>query len=302
MRWMSGPSALNQALGPVMGAALAVACTASLAQDSRSPIHIHRVATGNVEGLKNAIGLSVEACRAAKKLPAGPVQLPSDTYLGKLAVVEAEEYFDGPNHATYNTVRRVAADPASSNCQLMLFIERSAWSGQFCGNATQGSSTSVNKLLDYAQPAPPKVTVNNVAASRAGCGKKPQVYDVSGLPTEDAGGASCVWDSDVIAKDLRKAGVAAEGHKKGSPEADFCLYARRPIYVHNGHHELVVLKSSGSTEGDVLDQLLGENTAYLNDRLVGFTDGTPIPPDRFGAIAVRNFLAQPAKTPLGDNR
>lgn len=283
-------------------ATLAVTCVPGFAQDSRSPIHVHRVATGNVEGLKNGINLSVEACRAAKQLPAGQAQLPSDAYLAKLAVTETEEYFDGPNHATFNTIRRVAADPASSSCQLMLFIERSAWSGQFCGNATNGSSTSVNKLLNYERPEPAKVTVNSVAASRAGCGKKAQVYDVSGLPTEDAGGAMCVWDSDVIAKDLRKAGVAAEGHKKGSREADFCLYARHPIYVHNGHHELVVLKSSGSTEGDVLDQLLGENTAYLNDRLVGLTDGTPIPPDRFGAIAVRNFLAQPAKTPLGDTR
>jgi len=286
-----------------MTAALMVCGVAGFAQDSRTPIHVHRVATGNVDGLKSAIGLSVQACRAAKQLPlGGQVQMPSDTYLGKLPVVETEEYFDGANHATYSTLRRVAADPASSTCQLMLFLERSAWSGQICGNATSGNSTSVNKLLNYERPEPPHVTVTNVAASRAGCGRSAKQYDVSGLPTEDAGGAQCVWDSDVIAKDLRKAGVAAEGHKKGSPEADFCLYARQPIYVHNGHHELVVLKSSGSTEGDVLDQLLGENTAYLNDRLAGFTDGSPIPADRFSAASVRNFLAQPAKTPLGDNR
>jgi hypothetical protein len=294
--------AVHRPWWPMLAVALTVACAPSAAQDSRSPIHVHRVATGNLDGLKNAIKLSVEACRAVKNLPLGaPVPLPSDTYLAKLAVVEAKEYFDGANHATYHTVRRVAADPASGTCQLMLFHERSGWAGQMCGSATKGSSTSINKLLDYNRPDPAATQVDTVAAPRKGCGKKAKTYDVTGLPTENAGRASCVWDSDIIAKQMRAAGLKAEGHKKGSPAADFCLYARQPIYVHNGHHELVVLKSSGSTEGDALDQLLGENTAYLNDQLVDFSDGSPIPAERFSAGAVRSFVAQPAKTPLGEH-
>jgi hypothetical protein len=278
------------------------AMAANYAEDSRTPIALRRAAAGNVEGLKNGIGLSVEACRTAKKLPlGGPFKLPSDDYLAKLNIVESEEYFDGANHAAYNTYRKVAADPASGSCDLALFHERHAWAGQECGQATKGGSTAVAKLLDYEQPAKPGVETGTAAASRAGCGKKAKAYDIAGLPQEDAAGTRCVWDSDVIAKSMRAAGLSAEGHKKDSPAADFCLYARQPIYVHNGHHELVVLKSSGNTQGDVLDELLGESTALLNHRLLSITDGTPISAERFSAAAVRNFLSQPAKTPLGDH-
>ncbi|MFO1340239.1 MAG: hypothetical protein U1F53_18765 [Burkholderiaceae bacterium] len=285
-------------------AAPLLAVAAGVAEDSRTPIALHRAASGNVEGLKKGIGLSVEACRTAKKLPlGGPFKLPADDYLAKLNIVESDEYFDGANHAAYNTYRKVAADPASASCELALFHERHAWAGQECGQATHGGSTSVARLLDYDHPAPPGIEVGTVAASRAGCGRKAKAYDVDGLPQEDTGlGARCVWDSDVIAKSMRAAGLPAEGHKKDSPAADFCLYVRQPIYVHNGHHELVVLKSSGNTQGDVLDELLGESTAYLNHRLLSFTDGTPIPAERFSAQAVRIFLSQPAKTPLGDHR
>jgi hypothetical protein len=292
-------------LGLCLVAALpSLSVAANYAEDSRTPIALRRAATGNVEGLKKGIGLSVEACRTARKLPlGGPVKLPPDAYLAKLNIVESEEYFDGANHAAYNTYRKVAADPASGSCELALFHERHAWAGQECGQATNGGSTAMAKLLDYEHPAAPGIEVATVAASRAGCGKKAKAYDIEGLPQEDAGsGARCVWDSDVIAKSMRAAGMAADGHKKDSPAADFCLYARQPIYVHNGHHELVTLKSSGNTQGDVLDELLGENTAYLNNRLLSITDGTPIPAERFSAAAVRSFLSQPAKTPLGDHR
>ncbi|MCD2340016.1 hypothetical protein LRH25_06635 [Ideonella azotifigens] len=280
-----------------------LASAAAAAEDSRTPIYIHRAATGNLEGLKNGIGLTVEACRAAKNLPpGGPVKLPSDEYLRKLQVVESEEYFDKASHAGYNTYRKVAADPASGSCELALFTERHAWAGQECGQATNGGSASMKELLDYENPVVPKVELNTVAASRAGCGKKAKAYDLTGLPAEDAGGARCVWDSDVVAKSMREAGLTAEGHKKDSPAADYCLYERQPIYVYNGHHELVVLKGSGSTQGDVLDGLLGETTAFLNDRLLSMTDGTPIPAERFSAAAVRSFVSQPAKTSLGDRR
>ncbi len=284
-------------------ALLALAAGASAA-DSRTPIHLHRIGTGNVEGLKKGIAASVEGCRAFKQLPVGaPVKMPSDADLAQLAIVESDEYFDGANHATYNTTRMIWADPRSGSCELKLFHERHAWAGQECGSGTSGGTTSLGKLIDLEHPEPPNVHVRSQAASRAGCGRKPPSYEVDGLPQEDAGsGARCVWHSDIIAKSMRAAGMNAKGHDRDSPAADFCLYARQPIYVFNGHHETVVLKSSGGMQGDVMDQLMGLNTAFLNHQLVGFSDGPPIAAERFSAEAVRRFVAQPAITAVGDAR
>ncbi|GAA0763461.1 hypothetical protein LRH25_29645 [Ideonella azotifigens] len=274
---------------------------AGVAPDSRTPIYLHRAGLGNVEGLKNGILVSVEACRLEKNLPPtpAPARLPSDDYLAKLRVTETEEYFDGARHATYTTVRRVAADPASGSCALALFAERHAWAGDVCGEATLGGSTPLGEMIDYTAPQASQPELSTQGAGRTACaGKKVDAYDLAGLPAEDAGGARCVWQSDVLAKTMKTAGLAAKGHDGKSPEADYCLYERQPLYVHNGHHELVVLKGSGSTEGDVLDQMLGEASAFLNERLLTITDGTPIPAERFSAAAVRSFVSQPGKTSL----
>lgn len=295
---------LRQSRGVCMALPLALVVSqvlaAPVAGDSRMPIYIHRAGTGNLEGLKNGILLTVDACRTAKQLPVGPVKLPSDEYLRNLKVIESEEYFDQANHASYNTYRRVAADPASASCELALFAERHAWAGQMCGQGTGGSSSSVDKLLDYDSPIVPKVEMNTVPASHAGCGGRADAYDLAGLRAEDAGGARCVWNNDVLAKDMRKAGIVVEGHRQDSPAEDFCLYERQPIYVYHGHSELVVLKSSGSTQGNVMDDLHGEETAFRKSRLLSMTDGAPIPPERFSATAVRRFVSQPVKTALGE--
>ncbi|HSI49967.1 MAG TPA: hypothetical protein VLA61_16970 [Ideonella sp.] len=289
---------LTLALG--LAAAAPLADAAGAAPDSRTPIYLHRAGLGNVAGLKNGILVSVEACRLEKNLPPtpAPAKLPSDDYLAKLMVTETEEYFDGARHATYTTVSRVAADPASGSCALALFAERHAWAGDVCGEATLGGSTPLGEMIDYTAPQPSRPELSTVLASRADCGKKAVADDLAGLPAEDAGGARCVWQSDVLAKSLKAAGLAAKGHDSKSREADYCLYERQPLYVHNGHHELVVLKGSASTEGDVLDQLLGESSAFLNERLLTITDGTPIPAERFSAAAVRSFVSQPGKTSL----
>lgn len=281
-----------------------VAGAAADAPDSRSAIHLRRIGTGDVEGLKKGIALSVEACRTIKHLPlGGAVKMPSDTTLAKLAIVESDEYFDGANHATYNTARMVWADPRSSSCELKLFHERHAWAGQECGIGTSGGTTSLTELTDADHPEPPNVQVSTQPAPRAGCGRKARPYDVEGLAAEDAGvGARCVWQADIIAKSMRAAGLTATGHEKDGPAIDFCLYQRQPIYVFNGHHETVVLKSSGGKSEDVMNQLMGMDSAYLNHKLVEFSDGTPIAVERFSADTVRRFLDQPAITSVGDSR
>lgn len=276
-------------------------CVSAHAQDSTSPIYVKQVATGRLEGIKNSIELSVQACRSSKKLPLNaPIAMPPDSYLEKLLLVENEEYFDRANYAKYSTSRRVAANPNSADCKLMLFHRRHVWAGEVCASSgTGGGTTPITDLTDFENPKPPAVTWLNEPASRAGCGKKAKSYDIQGLPIEDAGGARCVWQSDILAKSMRAAGLRAEGHKKDGKAADFCLYEKQPLYVHNGHHELVVLKSSGSTKDDVIDELTGESTAHLNHRLAAFSDGTPISADRFSRSAVQAFLSQPAITPVG---
>jgi hypothetical protein len=287
-----------------MAAAAAVAALGMVvhAADGAGSIHTRRIGpTDDVEGLKKGIRLSVLACRTAKKLPLdAPIPMPPDAVLAKLALAEVEEYFDGANHAKYTTARVPWADPRSGDCEVRLFHERHAMAGQMCGMMVNGSTELLGRLIDTDHPAPPTNSVRPQPATRAGCGRKPRVYDVEGLPVEDAGGAPCVWDADIIAKKMRGAGLQAKGHDPKSPAIDFCLYARRPIVDHDGHHELVVLKSSGGAKDDVMNQLTGMPSAILNHRLVEFSDGTPLPPGRFDEAAVRRFVEQPAITPLLD--
>lgn len=267
------------------------------APDSTLPIYIHTSATGRVEGLQNFVQLSVEACRAAKGLPLNaPVTLPSAATLAKLKVVESEEYFDRSQHARYQTQRRIAADPRSGSCELRLFIHRSAVAETMCANQVRGNTTLLGELMDYNQPAPPEVRVQAGQGSRAGCGRPARGYDTEGLPREDAGkGVQCVWQQDVMAKTMLSAGLkGAEGHKPGDKSADFCLFAKQPVYLHNGQRKLVVVKSSANTQEDVGDQLLGEATAYFNHQLDELTDNRPIPAGVFTEAEVRRFVSQPA--------
>jgi hypothetical protein len=292
-RW---PAALGVALG-LLGTAAAAG-----AEDSTRPIHLRRVATGKPEGLRHGIELSISACRAAKKLPLNaPMKLPSDAYLAKLLVTEKDEYFSGAQYAAYGLARRVAADPATGDCELKVFMQRGAWAGQMCGGqGAGGHTTPLGELTDAANPKPARIVDTGGAMSRSGCGRKAKTYDVAGLPVEDAGAASCVWMADIVARSAKAAGLSATGHKKDSPVADFCLYVRQPLYVHGGHHRQVVLKSSASTDADVMDTVHGENTAYANERLDAFSDGMSIDGAKFSPAAVQAFLAQPVKTPLGD--
>lgn len=271
------------------------------APDSGHPIHVHRIGTGDVDRMKAGITLMVDACRVIKGLPPGtPFKMPSDDDLAKLAVSEDDEYFDGANHATYRTTRMIAPDPRSGHCELKVFHERHAWAGQACGSGTLGSTTLMLPLTDMEHPEPPRPTVEAQPASRDGCGRKARVYDIEGLPTEDAGlGQRCVWHADVLAKSVRALGVTAKGHDPDGPAADFCLYQKQPAYVFNGHRQTVVLKSSGGRPEDALNQVTGLPAGHLNTRLVDFSDGRPIAPERFTAAAVRRFVEQAQITTVG---
>jgi hypothetical protein len=284
----------------IFTAALA-ACTGTSAQGDNPPIHIKRVATGKVEGLKNFAEMTIDACRTAKKLPLNaPKILPPDRYFEELLVTEIDEYFDGSKYASYQTARRVSADPNSDDCKLALFLQYAAWTGELCKTSGfGGSSKGINDMTDYQQPAPPAITWSKEPASASGCSKKPKPYDTKGLRVEDAGlGAQCVWHSDIVAKTAREAGLNFEGHKKDSKSYDLCLYERLPVYFVGGHKELLVLKTAASTEADVMDQIHGESTAYANQRLADFSDGKPIAAEKFSSSAIEAFVSRPIKMAL----
>jgi hypothetical protein len=272
---------------------------AARAEDSAPPIYLHRVGTGDLAGMKSAIEISVSACRAFKKLPGGgPVQMPPDAALAQVALIELEEYFDGAKHARYETSRVVWADPNSASCEVKIFHARHAIVEQMCGSQTRGATTLLGFMIDMEHPVPPNVSVTAGWASRAGCGRPARKLDLDGLPTESAGAARCVWNADIIAKKLRALGARTTGHQPGSGQADFCLYERRPHYVHDGHDERVVLKGEGFAKGGPLDRLSAGVATATNDRLVGFTDGSAIPAERFSEAALRAFVSQPAVTPV----
>lgn len=282
-------------------AASLCALLASQPVQAQSPraLHLHRQGYGSLEGMRLEIGVTIEACRAAKKLPLDAARnLPPDSVLEKLALVEVQQYFDGVRRAVFKTFRQVAADPSSPTCDLAIFHERSSWAGVTCAEGTGGQSTPLSKLLDYESPGRAEVRVSPAPSAMDGCHRAATPYDIEGLPQDQAGGHACVWYADIMAKTMRAAGLPAKGHDPQSPAPDYCLYARVPAVVVGGHREMVVLKTAANTSKSKLNQLLGVMNAYHNQSLVRFSDGAPVPANTFSASAVRQFLEQPVKTPV----
>ena len=287
---------------PLLALAGALAVTTVVAQevkDSSNPLHLRRVGTGNVAGLKLNIGVSIEACRTAKKLPLNaPKVLPPDSYLAKLVTAEEEEFFEAGRWAQYSIQRSVLADPASSDCRLALFTSRSVLIEQTCESRYGAVMPSTQEMADPEDPKPPTAEVTTGPGGN--CRKKPKALPTQGLPTENAGdGTPCVWAADATAAMMRTAGLKAPGHD--AKTLDFCLYARQPEYFWRGHVRQVVLKSSGSDQslaGNDVSEIFGEVRGQSNQQLAEFSDGKPIPPERFSRAGAQAFLNQPAKTPL----
>jgi hypothetical protein len=270
------------------------------ARDSSNPLQLRRIGHGNVAGLKLNIGVSIEACRVAKKLPLNaPKELPSDDFLAKLVVAEDEELFDGGRWAQYSTQRSVLADPASGDCKLALFVSRGVRIEQTCESRYSAVMPTTQEMADPQDPKPP---VPEVSTGPGGnCRKKPKApLPTQGLPTENAGdGTSCVWWADAMAAVMRSAGMKAPGHNDKT--LDQCLYARQPEYFWRGHTRLVVVKSSGSDQslaGNDISDIFGEVRGHSNQRQAELSDGRPISPERFSRSGAQAFLSQPAKAPL----
>jgi hypothetical protein len=269
--------------------------------DTLRPIAVHIAGTGDVAGMKKFIELSTLACRGQKGLPLdAPITYPADASLAKLRLQERETFFDGANHAEYQTQRMVAADPRSGDCAVRVFHYRTARAGQVCGTFHRSSSTLLGPLLNTTDPQGPDVSHSVQRDSQAGCGRPAKAHDTDGLPRADAGmGVRCVWQLDIVAKSMRTAGMHAPGHSDDT-SMDTCLYERQPAYFHNGKRLPVIVRISGRPELDVMNAAHGGTSALLGQQVVSLSDGAPIAARRFSPEAVRAHVSQAAITGVGD--
>jgi hypothetical protein len=279
---------------------------AAVAADTSAPppIRVLRVGHGRLPALKQNITASVEACRAVKHLPAGPVILPSDAVLSQIGLLETEELFDGARWAVYEVQRSIAAD-ASNGCQLAMFAHRTATVEQACEWRIRGSNALIGAMVDFESPSPAAPQVQDDKLSAQSCSTRRRVSDDStaGLPSEDAGGTRCVWSSALIARSMAKvAALAAIAQRGGDDQgADTCLYEKRPYYEVAGARRAVVLKTRGALRGSNgvdITTIFGEAKA-TEQQLSAFSDSQPIPVARFTRASVDAFVRLPAKAAVG---
>jgi hypothetical protein len=286
----------------VLAAALATTALAAAAAEN-PPIRVLRIGHGDVATMKENIKMSVEGCRALKKLPPGPAKLPSDETIAKLAVFEEEELFDGALWAKYETQRSIWAD-VRGNCQLALFVHRSASVERSCESRVRGQNALIGELVAFEGPTPPPPSVEEDKLGRVACDAKPHPIDVQGLPTEPVAGTSCVWHADILGKMMSKIPAFAAKAKKAGKDKDAfdtCLYAARPNYAYEGQSRPVILRThSGhkSLTGLDMSKVFGE-IAATDLTATEFSDGTPIPKAKFTRATVESFVKQPTKTAIG---
>jgi len=297
--------ASNDIARAALAAVLAATALVAAAVEN-PPIRVLRVGHGDVAAMKENIKMSVEGCRAVKKLPPGPVKLPSDETIAKLAVFEEEELFDGALWAKYETQRSIWAD-VHGNCQLALFVHRSASVERSCESRVRGQNALIGELVAFEGPPPPPPAVEEDKLSRLACDAKPRAIDVQGLPTEPVAGTSCVWHAEILGKMMSKIpAFAAKAKAKGAAGKDkdafdTCLYAARPNYAYEGQARPVILRThSGhkSLTGLDMSKVFGE-IAATDLTATEFSDGTPIPKAKFTRAAVESFVKQPTKTAIG---
>ena len=295
-----------RAVVALFAASAAFTGIAAAAADTSAPppIRVLRIGHGRLPALKQNITVSVEACRAVKHLPGGPVNLPSDAVLSQLGLLETEELFDGARWAVYEVQRSIAAD-AANGCQLAMFVHRTATVEQACDWRVRGSNAAIGAMADFESPAPAAPEVQDDKLSAQSCSTRRRAADDStaGLPIEDAGAARCVWSSALIARSMAKAAALA-GLAPSSADnrgADTCLYEKRPYYEGAGARRAVVLKTRGELRGASgvdITTIFGAAKA-IEQQLSAFSDNQPIPAARFTRASVDAFVRLPAKASVG---
>jgi hypothetical protein len=227
--------------------------------------------------------------------------MPSDEALAKLAVHEEEELFDGQMYAFYKTHRTFAAD-WSQGCEVVLFTERSAHTERTCESRIFGQ-TNLDEKMGKPNASGDKTIIEEDSEPWPSCNEKLARTDYKGLPSDDAGGVLCQWTSLALSRQVaRLLGTTPPREPEDDPFADTCVYEKLPEYHFRANNRLVTLKTRGSTKsraGNDLSPMFGDLPAIQNKKLVQFSDGKPIPAERFTRAAMEAFLKLPGVTAVG---
>jgi hypothetical protein len=287
--------------GSLLGTATLGACDAPARAEQTRPIRVVRAARPDVAAMKKIIAGHWAGCRSSKdgRLASGPAPLPSDEYLAEFRAEESEDLFDGKWMANYHTSRIIHPD-IDRDCAFAVYSSRTAYIEHACRSQIGGITTTIVDLLSGGTPWNYELNEQKreCISHRPG-----PPDDVSGLPSESAGTARCVWQSKILAPEATGPGSPSGEEKDRAP--DSCLYAQMPTYPMGDSRYPVVLKaryldSSSFAGTQILEFFLAH--LGLKEDLVSFSDGEAIPPQRFTRAAMESFLKQSGKTPIGTVR
>jgi len=285
----------------LMLAAALGACDAPAQTERVGPIRVVRVGRPDIAAMKEVISGMWALCKSGKehRIVNGPAPLPSDAYLAEFRAEESEDLFDGKQKASYHTSRTISPD-IRRNCELTVFTERVASIEHACRHYIGGSTTPIIDFFDNDTPATHEVNEEELECLND---RPAPPDDVAGLPSESAGNARCIWQSKMLFPESAVSRSSSSEEKDRG--VDICLYERLPTYPFGDGRYPVILKIRQldrlAVNGPRIPKFLMAHLV-LKDDPIAFSDGDPIPPQRFTRAALESFLKQPTRTPIESAR
>jgi hypothetical protein len=315
MRWSLrrvGQGLCAGAIGAFVAAALLVPMTARASAGSDKPITIVRAGAGNLEGIKASLTRAYLACAEHLKIKGAMPSLPSDRVLSGLVLYEAEELFDGPHWALYESFGTPAADP-QRQCGWVIYWQRNAVAETACQRHESGRSAMRGLPQDLGlAPVEPAKTASE-ALDAGSCRDKQRTPNLQGVPRQSAGqGLSCVWARDLLsgriaalaAKMPSKKPQAEDGAERSKSQTDVCLYDELPYYWSNGKSRNVMLMNRAdlmSADGShAVPTAIGETQA-VQASLRKFSMSV-ISADKFSRASIDRFIALPNKSAVEETK
>jgi len=287
-------TALTVLTAGLLAAGLATPGHAATAE--RPPtLRVVEVGYSPAPALEDRLEMAVEACMSDKPAQAKRPAMPSSAELARLVTFEREALFDGEFWAEYVTQSTVGAD-AARGCAPVVYREFHVRQQKGCEAEWVGYSAPTSVL---ASGTAPTAGDRGYKAGTAGpgCPAKPApAMNLQGLKRQATGNGDCVWNADLLARDMRKAGMPVAD--SADDELDVCLLAVRPVYQHRGPWRNVTVMTRHPAGG------LMEAMLYVGGRtqLKTLEEGQPIAAERFGRAGAERFIQQVAKQPLGGTR
>jgi hypothetical protein len=276
-------------------------CNSAAQAGSAPPIRVVRVGRPAIAPMKEVIAEMWTLCKAgiSGRLVTESPPLPSDEYFSSFRAEETEELFDGKNKARYRTSRVISPDP-KRDCALTIFIERVASIEHACRHRILGSTTPVVEFAPSGTPATFEIDEEEAECFKAGPGAPEQV---AGVPSESAGSTRCIWQSKLLFPESAR--TTPPSSEERNRETDVCLYARLPTYPFGDSRYPVILKVWQPPQlSSTAPQIPKFSMAHLvlEEEPIAFSDGDPIPPQRFTRVALESFLRQPSRMAVERSR